>query len=170
MSFIIEFKEGLTKNEYYKEFARQLSHILENEPDTISRMATITAALGETRKFLWVGFYRVIENELVLGPFHGPLACFRIQKGRGVCGTAWLEKKSILVANVHDFPGHIACSSLSNSEIVIPIINHQNNVVAVLDVDHTELHGLNEDDLSGLQKIASLTLVSDTSIVIKPAF
>jgi GAF domain-containing protein len=118
-------------------------------------MANIASALKEAFGFFWVGFYRVVGDQLVLGPFQGPVACTRIIFGRGVCGTAWKEKRTILVPDVELFPGHIACSSLSRSEIVIPLLR-DGDVVAVLDVDSDALNSFNEVDTLFLEKIASL--------------
>jgi L-methionine (R)-S-oxide reductase len=150
-----QIKDSSNKEEFYSEFSRQIRIYLEGEKNLITQMATMAAALGESRRFLWAGFYLVDGNELVLGPFSGPLACFRIRKGQGVCGKAWVENNSLLVPNVHEFPGHIACSSLSNSEIVVPI-RKDGKVIAVMDIDHTEISGLDSLDLKGLEQIAAL--------------
>ena len=123
-----------TKEEQYQSLLPQIKGLLEGETDLIANLANVTAALKEQFNWLWVGFYLVKNNELVVGPFQGPVACTRIKKGRGVCGTSWAEAKTIIVADVEKFPGHIACSSLSRSEIVVPVIRN-NEVVAVLDVD-----------------------------------
>ncbi|MDB5037218.1 MAG: diguanylate cyclase [Bacteriovoracaceae bacterium] len=157
MGQIIQIKADLPKPLFYRELEKQLRVVLGDESNRISRMATVASVLGETKKFLWAGFYLVEGDELVLGPFSGPLACFRIKKGRGVCGTAWATEKAILVPNVHDFPGHIACSSLSNSEIVIPIRDrNKKKIIGVLDIDHVDVNGLDEDDLQGFKNIADL--------------
>ena len=148
----------MPKQKFYTELYQELSAILDREQNLICRLATIAAALGETKRYLWAGFYLVEGNELVLGPFAGPLACMRIARGRGVCGKSWETGQSILVPNVHEFPDHIACSSLSNSEIVIPIKGPDGNVIGVLDVDHTEVSGLDQDDLASLNKIAQLAI------------
>jgi GAF domain-containing protein len=123
-----------TKEEQYQSLLPQIKGLLEGETDLIANLANVAAALKEQFNWLWVGFYLVKNNELVVGPFQGPVACTRIKKGRGVCGTSWAEAKTIIVADVEKFPGHIACSSLSRSEIVVPVIRN-NEVVAVLDVD-----------------------------------
>src|SRR6476659_3749691 len=123
-----------TKEEQYEALLPQIKGLLEGETDLIANLANITAALKEQFGWLWVGFYLVKNNELVLGPFQGPVACTRIKKGRGVCGTSWAQAKTLIVPDVEKFPGHIACSSLSRSEIVLPVI-HKNEVIAVLDVD-----------------------------------
>ena len=128
-----------TKEEEYQSLLPQIKAVIENETDLIANLANICACLKEQFGWLWVGFYLVKEEELVLGPFQGPLACTRIKKGRGVCGTSWAEKHTIIVPDVNAFPGHIACSSLSVSEIVVPIIRGD-EVVAVLDAD-SELYG-----------------------------
>jgi len=123
-----------TKEEQYKNLLPQIMGLLEGETDLIANLANIAAALKEQFNWLWVGFYLVKNEELVVGPFQGPVACTRIKKGRGVCGTSWAEARTLIVPDVEKFPGHIACSSLSRSEIVVPVIRN-NEVVAVLDVD-----------------------------------
>lgn len=160
MSHNLDIDRNLSKSDFYKTLFIQLEAILEGETDTICRMSIIACALAETKRFFWCGFYRVIGEELVLGPFAGPLACMRIKRGHGVCGSAWNANKSFLVPDVNQFPGHIACSTLSKSEIVIPIHNRVSGaVIAVLDVDHTELGGLDDFDLAGLERIAALAVV-----------
>jgi len=144
--------KGDTKSELYSNLLPQMKSLVENEPDSIANMANIAACLRDTFHFWWVGFYRVIGNELVLGPFQGPVACTRIKKGRGVCGTAWQEKKTIIVPDVDKFPGHIACSSLSRSEIVVPVLV-DNEVVAVLDIDSEKLDCFDEVDKMWLEEI-----------------
>lgn len=126
---------------------------MEGEKDLISNLANVAAALKEVFGWWWVGFYLVKGNELVLGPFQGPIACTRIAFGRGVCGTAWKEKRSILVPDVNQFPGHIACSSASVSEIVVPVFGENNEVFAVLDVDSERNDVLDEVDVEWLEKI-----------------
>src|SRR5215471_7047336 len=128
-----------TKEEQYKSLLPQIRGLLEGETDLIANLANVAAALKEQFNWLWVGFYLVKNNELVVGPFQGPVACTRIKKGRGVCGTAWEKSETIIVPDVEKFPGHIACSSLSRSEIVIPIIR-EGKVLGVLDVDSEELN------------------------------
>ena len=123
-----------TKEEQYRNLLPQIRGLLEGETDLIANLANIVAALKEQFNWLWVGFYLVKNEELVVGPFQGPVACTRIKKGRGVCGTSWAEARTLIVPDVEKFPGHIACSSLSRSEIVVPVIRN-NEVVAVLDVD-----------------------------------
>lgn len=144
-----------TKEEQYKELIPQIKGLLEGEPDLVANLANICAALKEQFGWLWVGFYIVKNNELLLGPFQGPVACTRIRKGKGVCGTSWAEAKTVVVPDVEQFPGHIACSSLSKSEIVVPVIRN-NEVVAVLDVDSIDLNTFDETDQRFLEEIISL--------------
>lgn len=140
----------------YKTMLSQLEHLIEPEAELISNLANTCAVLRQTFGFFWVGFYLVKGNELRLGPFQGDLACTSIQKGKGVCGTAWLTAETQLVADVDQFPGHIACSSLSRSEIVVPLINRSGEVVAVLDVDSDRLADFDENDRSGLEQLCKL--------------
>lgn len=148
----LEIAEG-TKAEKYSLLLSQIDVLVADETDSIANMANIAAMIQETFHFWWTGFYRVIDNELVLGPFQGPLACTRIKKGKGVCGTAWSEEKTQLVADVELFPGHIACSSASKSEIVVPIWD-AGNVVGVLDIDSEYLATFDEIDQHWLELIA----------------
>ena len=141
-----------SKEDQYVQLLPQIKSLVGGEMDMIANMANISAALKEQFGWLWVGFYLVKNDELVLGPFQGPIACTRIQKGRGVCGTAWIEMKTLIVDNVADFPGHIACSSLSKSEIVIPICEGD-KVLGVLDVDSEQLAHFDETDKKYLEKI-----------------
>jgi GAF domain-containing protein len=134
-----------TKTEKYHELVPQIKALLMGEKDEIANLANFVAALKETFGFFWVGFYLVKENELVLGPFQGPIACTRIKKGKGVCGTSWEQGKTMLVPDVDQFPGHIACSSLSKSEIVVPLIKNQ-EVIGVLDVDSNQLNDFDAVD------------------------
>ena len=136
---------GETKEEIYSSLLPQIKALVGNETDLVANLANVTAALKEGFQFFWVGFYLVKDDELVLGPFQGPVACTRIQLGRGVCGKSWKDKETILVPDVDAFPGHIACSSLSKSEIVVPLLKN-NEVVAVLDVDSKELNDFDEVD------------------------
>lgn len=147
--------QGNSKEELYQTLFPQLVSLLEDEGDAIANMANISACLADTFHFWWVGFYRVVNEELVLGPFQGPLACTRIRKGRGVCGTAWERKETIIVPDVNLFPGHIACSSASRSEIVVPVFRG-NEVVAVLDIDSEHLNTFDHTDKLWLEKIAGL--------------
>lgn len=144
-----------TKEEIYQSLMPQIKALLNGEPDLVANMANVAAALKEQFKWFWVGFYLVKEDELVLGPFQGPVACTRIKKGRGVCGAAWQNAQTLIVDDVEKFPGHIACSSLSRSEIVVPIIRN-NVVVAVLDVDSETLSQFDEKDKKYLEEIILL--------------
>ncbi len=144
-----------TTEEQYLELIPQIAGLLDGEPDLLANIATITAALKEQFGWLWIGFYIVKENELVLGPFQGPIACTRIKKGKGVCGAAWEQMKTIIVQDVNQFPGHITCSSLSKSEIVLPLIRN-NEVVAVLDVDHSLYASFDKTDELFLSEIIGL--------------
>jgi len=134
-----------TKEEQYQALVPQIKALIFGESDRIANMANVAAALKQSFGFFWVGFYVVKDSELVLGPFQGPIACTRIQKGRGVCGASWQQKQAIIVPNVDDFPGHIACSSASKSEIVIPLIV-DNTVIGILDVDSDLLNDFDSID------------------------
>ncbi|MCQ2326431.1 MAG: GAF domain-containing protein [Bacteroidales bacterium] len=149
-----------SKKEKYETLVPQIKAMLSVEKDLIANMANVSAMIKDTFNFLWVGFYRVMKDEkheevLVLGPFQGPLACTRIKKGRGVCGGAWKDEKTLVVPNVDEFPGHIACSSLSKSEIVLPM-KKDNKVYAVLDIDSLELNTFDEEDKYYLEQIVEL--------------
>lgn len=144
------------KEDKYKELFPQIKALVEAETDAIANMANVCAALKYGMNFFWVGFYLVKQEQLVLGPFQGPLACTRIQKGKGVCGTSWLKAETIIVPDVELFPGHIACSSFSKSEIVVPVFNHTAEVVGVLDVDSDQLNMFDETDAYYLKQICSL--------------
>lgn len=143
------------KAEQYQSIIPQIKAIIEGEPDLIANLANICAALKQQFGWLWVGFYLVKQNELVLGPFQGPIACTRIAKGRGVCGTAWQQQQVIIVPDVELFPGHIACSSASKSEIVLPIMQNM-ECVGVLDIDSDELNQFDEVDAKYLQQLISI--------------
>jgi GAF domain-containing protein len=143
------------KAEQYQSLLPQIDALLYGEPDLVANLANVCAALKEQFKWFWVGFYLVKDNELVLGPFQGPVACTRIGLGKGVCGTSWQQEKTLIVPDVEQFPGHIACSSLSRSEIVVPVF-HNGKVVAVLDVDSEELDQYNETDAQYLEAIVKL--------------
>ena len=145
----------MEKIEKYKLLYEQVKALIQTEKDEIANMSNIAAIIHETFKFWWTGFYRVINNELVLGPFQGPIACTRIGYGKGVCGTAWKEGRTIVVDDVHEFPGHIACSSASKSEIVVPIFK-DNQVVAVLDIDSEKFATFDNIDKEWLEKIIDL--------------
>ncbi|MBF4454872.1 GAF domain-containing protein [Acinetobacter sp. SK-43] len=142
------------KAEQYQSIIPQIKAIVEGEPDLIANLANICAALNQQFGWLWVGFYLVKQNELVLGPFQGPIACTRIAKGRGVCGTAW-QQQVIIVPDVELFPGHIACSSASKSEMVLPIMQNK-ECVGVLDIDSDELNQFDEVDAKYLQQLISI--------------
>jgi len=144
-----------TKEDQYRSLIPQIKGLLEGEPDLIANLANVVAALKEQFNWLWVGFYLVKENELVLAPFQGPVACTRIKKGRGVCGTSWAKAETLIVPDVEKFPGHIACSSLSRSEIVIPLWKN-NNVIGVLDVDSEAFNHFDETDKKYLEEIVQL--------------
>lgn len=144
-----------SKEDKYALLYKQIIAVIENESDSIANMANIAAMLHATFGFWWTGFYRVVGEELVLGPFQGPLACSRIAYGRGVCGTAWKEQRTQVVPDVELFPGHIACSSASKSEIVIPIFKER-KVVAVLDIDSEHLATFDDIDRVWLERIVKL--------------
>lgn len=156
MAEALVMAQGLTKEEKYKSLIPQIKSLLGNEPDMIANMANLSAALKQAFDFFWVGFYRVIGSELVLGPFQGPVACMRIRPGRGVCGTAWNEQKTLIVPDVDQFPGHIACNAASRSEIVIPIENKEGNVVGVLDIDSSTLNAFDETDARYLNEMLQI--------------
>jgi GAF domain-containing protein len=145
-----------TKEGKYQELFPQIKALVEGEKDLVANMANICAALKYGMDFFWVGFYLVKDDQLVLGPFQGPIACTRINLGKGVCGTSWQKKESIIVDDVDAFPGHIACSSLSKSEIVLPLFDTQKNVVGVFDVDSDTLRSFDKTDELYLNKIINL--------------
>lgn len=142
-----------SKEEKYEMLLKQIKGLIEGESNLVANLANMSAALKETFNFFWVGFYLVDGEELVLGPFQGPIACTRIRKGKGVCGTAWSEGRTIVVPDVDAFPGHIACSSLSRSEIVVPLIDHENKVWGVLDVDSEQLDTFDDTDARFLEEL-----------------
>lgn len=146
---------GETKQERYEALLPQIEAVVEDEPDLIANMANVAAMLHETFGFWWTGFYRVEGQELVLGPFQGPMACTRIKKGRGVCGTAWAEAQTQVVPDVDQFPGHIACSSASRSEIVVPIFQ-EGEVIAVLDIDSAQLGTFDQTDRRYLEQVVRM--------------
>lgn len=143
------------KDEKYELLYKQIAAVVSAESDTIANMANVAAMIHHTFGFWWTGFYRIVDNELVLGPFQGPMACTRIAKGKGVCGTAWSEERTQLVEDVDKFPGHIACSSLSRSEIVVPIW-HDNDIIGVLDIDSEHLATFDTTDKEWLERIVAL--------------
>ncbi len=144
-----------TKQEQYEALVPQLKALLEDETDLVANLANISAALKEQFNWFWIGFYLVKEAQLVLGPFQGPVACTRIQKGKGVCGAAWEKAETLIVPDVDAFPGHIACSSLSRSEIAVPLLQGK-IVVGVLDADSSELDAFDETDAQYLEQIVKL--------------
>ncbi|MDR1594619.1 MAG: GAF domain-containing protein [Prevotellaceae bacterium] len=150
---------GTTKEEKYRSLYAAIAALTQDESDIIANMANVTAAVKEVFGFLWVGFYHVVEDELVLGPFQGPVACTRIKKGRGVCGLSWEKAESIIVPDVDKFAGHIACSSKSKSEIVVPIFC-DNNITGVLDIDSEDLNAFDEIDEKYLSQIVKLLYIS----------
>jgi len=145
------------KSKKYSVLYSQIVSLLEDEEDMTANMANISSMIHHTFGFLWTGFYRVAGNELILGPFQGPLACSRIRFGKGVCGTAWKEAKTVIVPDVNEFPGHIACSSASRSEIVVPLFRGT-DVTAVLDIDSQETDTFDETDKQWLEKIADILM------------
>lgn len=140
------------KEKTYQNLLEEVESVTNGESDLIANMANVTALIQESFHFWWTGFYRVQGDELILGPFQGPLACTRIRKGRGVCGTSWAEDNTIVVPNVHEFPGHIACSSASQSEIVVPL-RKNGEVIGVLDIDSENLSTFDETDALWLERI-----------------
>lgn len=144
------------KEDKYRALLPQLKGLVADEEDVIAKLANAAAALKETFRFFWVGFYLVKGEELVLAPFQGPVACTRIKKGRGVCGTAWETGKTLVVPDVEAFPGHIACSSLSRSEIVVPLRNADGEVWGVLDVDSEDLDSFDDTDMDYLERICDM--------------
>lgn len=140
----------------YDSLVPQIAALVDGEPDLIANLANITAALKEAFGFFWVGFYLKRENQLVLGPFQGPIACTRIAFDKGVCGAAYTRRETILVPDVEQFPGHIACSSASKSEVVVPVFDRDGQVIMVLDVDSDSLDDFSEADVQGLERIAAL--------------
>ena len=146
----------MEKTEKYRLLERQVASLVEGETDVIAKMANIAAALHETFGFWWTGFYRVAGEELLLGPFQGPVACMHIPYGKGVCGTAWKRNETVVVPDVEEFPGHIACSSASKSEIVVPVHGAAGEVTAVLDIDSDRLASFDEVDRVWLERIVTL--------------
>jgi GAF domain-containing protein len=145
----------MIKAETYQSLLPQIVALMEGEKDLVAKMANMAAALHQTFGFWWSGFYRVVEGELVLGPFQGPIACMHIPFGRGVCGTAWEREETVIVPNVYEFAGHIACSSESKSEIVVPVFC-DGKVIAVLDIDSAEYDTFDETDKEYLEQIVRL--------------
>ena len=148
--------ENATKQEKYEALLPQIEALMAYESDLVANLANVSSSLHQVFSWWWVGFYWVKENELVLAPFQGPIACTRIAFGKGVCGTAWKERKTRLVPDVEQFPGHIACSSATKSEIVVPIFNQNDEVIGVLDVDSERYDVLDEIDVFYLEKISKM--------------
>ena len=148
--------EEMDKTEKYSLLTKQISALIDGETDLVAVMANVCAAIHEAMGFWWTGFYRVVDNELVLGPFQGPVACMHIGYGKGVCGTAWKEQQTIIVPDVEQFPGHIACSSLSRSEIVVPVFSKDGEVAAVLDIDSKDLATFDDIDQQYLEEICKM--------------
>jgi L-methionine (R)-S-oxide reductase len=144
-----------TRQEQYEALLPQIQSLLDGERDLIANLGNIAAALKQQFDWLWIGFYLLKNQDLVLGPFQGPVACTRIQKGKGVCGTSWVERRTIIVPDVDQFPGHIACSSLSKSEIVVPLFKND-DFLGVLDIDSADLNTFGPADQHYLEKIAIL--------------
>jgi len=147
-------------NRNYENVLKQVKGVLEGETDLTANLANVAAILKTLPRYFWVGFYMVKNDMLVLGPFQGPVACTRIAFGKGVCGTAWKEKKSILVPDVNVYPGHIACNAISQSELVVPIFDADGTVIIILDADSDSLDAFNENDRKALEEIASF--ISDS--------
>lgn len=144
----------MDKNETYRMLVKQVESLIEGEDNTMGQLANVAALLHETMGWWWTGFYQVKDSQLQLGPFQGPVACYRIKHGRGVCGTAWAQNRTVVVPDVEQFPGHIACSSESRSEIVVPLHGRDGNVIGVLDIDSKELATFDDVDARWLEEIA----------------
>lgn len=154
--YLCTHKMRMEKKEKYILLTEQIRNLIEGETDTVAVMANVCAAIHQEMGFFWTGFYRVQGDELVLGPFQGPVACMHIPFGKGVCGSAWKRKETIVVPDVEQFPGHIACSSLSRSEIVVPLFSEEGEVTAVLDIDSKELGTFDDVDRKYLEAICRL--------------
>lgn len=150
----------MNKEEKYQLLTEQIRALTQGETDLVAKMANVAAAIHEEMGFFWTGFYRVVGEELILGPFQGPVACMHIPFGRGVCGSAWKQRTTLVVPDVEKFPGHIACSSLSRSEIVVPVFSPDGEIVAVLDIDSKELGTFDEVDRLHLETICQLLFTS----------
>ena len=155
ITFATQYQHTMDKQETYKLLLAQVKAMVKDESDPVANMANVAALIHEAFHFWWTGFYRVIDNQLVLGPFQGPVACTRIGFGKGVCGTSWKERKTLVVDDVEQFPGHIACSSESRSEIVVPIIK-QGEVIGVLDIDSEKLATFDQTDKEWLEQVAEM--------------
>ena len=146
----------MEKKEKYELLLQQVESLIAGETNKVGVLANVSAAIHEAMGFFWTGFYLVNDNELILGPFQGSVACYHIPYNKGVCGTAWARRQTVVVPDVEEFPGHIACSSLSRSEIVVPVFNASNEVVAVLDIDSKELATFDEVDQNYLERIVRI--------------
>ena len=146
----------MNKVETYQTLVSQIKALIEGETDAVAMMANVAAAIHETMGFWWTGFYRVVNDELLLGPFQGPVACMHIGYGKGVCGTSWKQGETIVVPDVEQFPGHIACSSESRSEIVVPVRSAEGEIIAVLDIDSKDLATFDEVDKQWLEEIVKV--------------
>lgn len=149
----------MDKIEKYRLLTEQIRALIDGETDSVAVMANVCAAIHEAMRFWWTGFYRVKDGELVLGPFQGPVACMHIGFGKGVCGMAWKEQRTVIVPDVEQFPGHIACSSLSRSEIVVPVFSKNGEIVAVLDIDSKELATFDDIDREYLEAICKILTI-----------
>jgi len=156
MAESLAFSKTADRSVIYEEIVPQIEALIGDESDVIANLANVAAVLKEAFGFFWVGFYIAKDNQLVLGPFQGPLACTRIEFGQGVCGHAYSTASTVIVPNVDEFPGHIACSSASKSEIVVPIMNGDGSVLGVLDVDSDRLDDFSETDREGLTNVVSV--------------
>ena len=156
MSGLISINPSLPATERYLLLEEQVKALVYGEEDLIANLSNIMSALKYGMNYFWVGVYKVTDNQLILGPFQGPVACTRILKGRGVCGTCWEKNQTIIVGNVDEFPGHIACSSDTKSEIVLPVRNKEREVAFVLDIDSTKLNDFDTEDQKGLEKIVTI--------------
>lgn len=156
MAESIAFSKAASREQIYEELAPQVEALIAGETDLVANLANVAAVLKEAFGFFWVGFYLKKESQLVLGPFQGPLACTRIDFDSGVCGHAYTTRQTVMVPNVDEFPGHIACSSASRSEIVVPLFDRSGEVFAVLDVDSDKLDDFSDTDRAGLERIAKL--------------
>ena len=150
----------MEKKEKYELLLQQVESLIAGETNKVGVLANVSAAIHEAMGFFWTGFYLVNDNELMLGPFQGSVACYHIPYNKGVCGTAWARRQTVVVPDVEEFPGHIACSSLSRSEIVVPVFNASNEVVAVLDIDSKELSTFDEVDQYYLERIVQIVALS----------
>ena len=155
ITFATQYQHTMDKNETYQLLLAQVKAMVKDENDPIANMANVAALIQEAFHFWWTGFYRVIDNQLVLGPFQGPVACTRIGFGKGVCGTSWKERQTLVVEDVEQFPGHIACSSESRSEIVVPLLKND-EVIGVLDIDSERLATFDQTDKTWLEQIAEV--------------